>query len=101
MRIRLASWSAASRARCSSGEILGLAGAAFSAGFAAGFAGKCRVFLDRSGIVRGISRRGLTSILASQVGARQPPTAAITVLCDIGSVDAQSARLELPDGGDG
>src|SRR4051812_1648939 len=57
MRIRLAFWAAASRARCSSGEILGLAGAAFWAGFAAGAAagvsGKCRVFLARSGIVRG------------------------------------------------
>src|SRR4051812_32836393 len=53
MRMRLASWSAASRARCSSGEILGLADATFTATFAASFAGKCRVFLARSGIVRG------------------------------------------------
>jgi len=32
-----------------------------------------------------ISRRGLTGILAFSVEARQPPTAAITVLCNCGS----------------
>jgi len=37
---------------------------------------------------RAVSRLGLTGILASQVEARQPPTAAITLLCDIGLVDA-------------
>src|SRR5437868_38783 len=37
-----------------------------------------------------ISRLGLTGILTSSVGAQQPPSAAITLLCDIGSIDAQS-----------
>jgi hypothetical protein len=37
-----------------------------------------------------ISRLGLIDILASSVEARQPPTAAITLLCNSGSIDAQS-----------
>src|SRR5689334_19935979 len=98
MRIRLASWSAASRARCSSGNVFGLAGAAFSvglgAGSAAGLAGKCRVFLVPAGIVRGNFPAWSDGILASQVDARQPPTTAITLLCDIGSMH-KAIRLGL------
>src|SRR3954449_12958714 len=47
-----------------------------------------------------VSRLGFTGILASLVEARQPPTAAITLLCDIGSVH-KVIRLHFPDGGDG